>query len=137
PMLDEVTGALFILGLVLALAYFRRWEYALPVFWVPIIALAGILSISWEAPQSHRAADEVTAVALLAALPLAVLWRAADRLPGFLLPAGRLIRTSLRRRAIYSTGLAPLVGMLVVAVLLGAGAHNVDTYFNKQQRDPR
>ncbi len=81
PMLDSVTGALFILGLAIAVTRLRHWSYAMVLAWVPIMLLGGTLSLSWEAPQSHRAVEEVTAVAILAALPLALLWRAADALP--------------------------------------------------------
>ncbi len=84
PMLDSVIGALFILGLAVAITRWRRWPYAMVLAWVPIMLLGGTLSLSWEAPQSHRAVEEVTAVAILAALPLALLWRAADAIPAAL-----------------------------------------------------
>jgi hypothetical protein len=81
PMLDSVMGALFVLGLGVAITRWRRWPYALVLAWVPIMLVGGTLSLSWEAPQSHRAVEEVTAVAILAALPLSLLWRAADAIP--------------------------------------------------------
>jgi sugar lactone lactonase YvrE len=81
PMLDSVIGGLAVLGLGLAIVRWRRWPYAMMLAWVPIMLLGGTLSLSWEAPQSHRAVEEVTAIAVLAALPLALLWRAADAVP--------------------------------------------------------
>ncbi len=99
PMLDSVIGALFILGLGIAITSLRHWSYAMVLAWVPIMLLGGTLSLSWEAPQSHRSVEEVTAVAILAALPLALLWRAADALPS----AFSALAMRMRRLAIATS----------------------------------
>jgi streptogramin lyase/4-amino-4-deoxy-L-arabinose transferase-like glycosyltransferase len=95
PELDQVMGALFILGLALAL---RRWkcpEYALPLVWFPIMLAGGIFSLSFEAPQSHRTLDNSVVTVLFAAIPVGAVWSrltwaklTSIRLPTFSRPAG-------------------------------------------------
>ncbi len=66
PMLDPVTGILFVLGLGLAARRIGDHRWALLVFWPPITLLGGILSTAGEAPQGYRTLGVVPAVALLA-----------------------------------------------------------------------
>jgi hypothetical protein len=136
PMLDGVTGALFVLGFVLALSYWRRWEYALPLVWLPIALAGGILSLSWEAPQSHRAIDDVTAAALFAALPLGTLWRASDRLAALPL-LGRATRASAADVVTSRLTVASVFSVVVVGLIGATAAVNVYRYFAYQQRDSR
>ena len=77
PMLETFTAALAALGFVLAVTRLRRPEFALPFIWWLVMSQGGVWSLAFEAPQGYRTIDEVVAVALLAALPIAVL---AERL---------------------------------------------------------
>src|SRR5439155_19178706 len=74
PMLDPLTGALFVAGLLYCLA--RPWQptATLRVAWVPLMLSGGVFSLDFEAPQGLRCLDEVIAVAALAAVPFAALW---------------------------------------------------------------
>ena len=117
PMLDRVTGALFILGFFLALT---RWRFvalfSLP-FWVFFMVLPGVLTVPWEAPQSLRSILVVPAVAALAALVVDLLWRTWRDVPW---------------------GIVRRLALPAVLALLGAVAYlNVDIYFGDQANDPR
>jgi 4-amino-4-deoxy-L-arabinose transferase-like glycosyltransferase len=118
PMLDPVAGGLMILGLGLALARGWRFESVIVLGWLPVALAGGIFSSIWDAPQAHRSIDALVPALLLAALPLGLLWRAAEAVPPTRMP-----------RAL------PMV--LVVAVLLVTGASNLDRYFRIQQADPK
>lgn len=109
PELDDVTGALFVLGIVLAAARWRRPSYLLLLLWLGIMLLPGILSLDFEAPQSYRSIGVVPVTALLAALPVAAALRVVS---------GWLGRASLR----------PL-GVIAAAGLLCAGYANAHTYW--------
>ncbi len=68
PMLDPVTGILFGLGLVVAMREWRRREN---LFFLAILILGlsgGILTVTFEAPQSLRSIGVLPAVAYFAAL---------------------------------------------------------------------
>ena len=116
PMLDPVTGALFILGFALALSRFRRPAEML--FLVAfLVGLAGaILTVDFEAPQAQRAVGAMAAVFFFAALAAEAYWRVLDRSPSpfWARPLG-------------------------TALLLAAGAAivyaNTNTYFVRQAND--
>ena len=128
PMLDQVVGALFVLGLGMALLRARRSECFLPLVWVPVMLTGGVLSVSFEAPQGLRTIDEITAVALLAALPLVALW---DRLAG--LPVGRVqVPVRLAGRELTRLSVASIP---VVVLLAGVTALNYHRYFVQQAHD--
>lgn len=167
PMLDSVIGGLGVLGLGLAVVRWRRWRYAILLAWVPLMLLGGTLSLSWEAPQSHRSVEEVTAVAILAALPLSVLWHAAGAVPVALralarrgkplpdAPAGGADVAAGAAATAGDLGLAgPEVlpggagaralavaarsfGAVVVAIVAAAGVLNIQRYFGPQMHDNR
>ncbi len=136
PMLDPLTGALFVGGLALALTRFRRLSSFLPLAWLIVMISGGVFSISWEAPQSHRTVDEVTAVALFSALALSTLGRAAELLgPGRAVwPAllGRLRPRPLSRSR-WGLGFS-LASAVAVAASSTLG---INRYFNEQQQDTR
>ena len=69
PLLDFVFGALFILGLILALFRLRRLSYSMLVIWVVVtIVFAGALLL--DPPESRRLIIAMPAVCLLAAIAL-------------------------------------------------------------------
>ena len=117
PMLDRITGALFILGFFFALV---RWRvlalFTLP-FWVLFMVLPGVFTVPWEAPQSLRSILVIPAVAALAALVIDLLWRTWRDIPWHL----------VRR-----------IALPAILVLLGIVAYlNVDLYFGDQANDPQ
>jgi hypothetical protein len=119
PMLDPITGALFLVGLLYCLPRLRRPAAFLLVAWVPIMLLGGILSR--EAPHGLRTLDEVTGVALLAALPATSLW---SRGQAWLEP----------RCPPWAAG---AVAAAAVLLLSWIGSFNIDRYFNLMARNPR
>lgn len=136
PMLDGVTGALAVLGLALALTHWRRIGHFLPLAWFAVMLAGGVFSLSFEAPQSHRTIDEVTAVALLAALPLTTLGRAGDLVrrvsagPAHILPR-------LGLRVPRSSGLSVVSCLATVCLVAGSSAFGIWRYFTEQQQDFR
>jgi DNA-binding beta-propeller fold protein YncE/4-amino-4-deoxy-L-arabinose transferase-like glycosyltransferase len=114
PMLDPITGALFVLGLVFAVSRARRPEYALLVGWLLLALLPALLSLDFEAPQAYRGIGATPVVALLAALGV-----------------GWLFSRAWEQRRRWAAGLA----VLPMAALVGAAVMNFDTYFNKQLTD--
>ncbi len=116
PMLDPLTGSLFLLGLALAL---RRWRdppnfLMLLVFFVML--LGGILSLDYEAPQSLRSIGVVPALAYFATLPLAAIG------------VELTLAGAMRRRR---TG--TVLGVAVTALLVAVGVLNLHTFFGEQK----
>ena len=105
-MLDDVTAALFVIGLAMALSRWRRAHEGFVLYWWIVTAIVGgVLTIN--PPAIVRLVGLLPAVALLAALPLDGLLRAG---------AETKARTA--------------VAVALVAVLLaGAGWINWHTYF--------
>ncbi|HZK67370.1 MAG TPA: glycosyltransferase family 39 protein, partial [Chloroflexota bacterium] len=131
PMLDMATGALFILGLGMAAMRPRRPEAFMMLCWLPVMMAPGILSLSFEAPQSLRAIEAITPVALLASLPVASLGAVLSRVrgPGLSLGYGGQWGGDAR--------LAIPFGALLLAAFLGwIGYLNYDRYFVRQASDP-
>ena len=117
PMLDRITGALFVLGFFFALVRWRRVALFTLPFWVFFMVLPGVLTIPWETPQSLRSILVIPAVAALAALVIDLLWRTWKDVPW----------RPVRR-----------IALPVVLALLGIVAYlNVDLYFGDQANDPR
>ena len=117
PMLDYVTGALFVLGFFFALTRWRSGAVFLLPFWVFFMTLPGILTIPWEAPQSLRSILVIPAVAALSAYVLDRLWGAGKAAPW----------RSVRRLTVPA----------VIALLAIIFYMNVDFYFDEQANDPR
>ena len=117
PMLDRVTGALFILGFFFALIRWRTIALFTLPFWVILMVLPGVLTVPWESPQSLRSILVIPAVAALTALVIDMLWRTWKDVPW-----------PLARR----------LALPAVLALLGIIAYlNVDLYFGDQANDPR
>ena len=117
PMLDRVTGALFLLGFFFALIRWRRVALFTLPFWVFFMVLPGVLTVPWETPQSLRSILVIPAVAALAALVIDLLWRTWKDVPW------RLVRR---------LALPAVLSLLAVAAYL-----NVGLYFGDQANDPR
>ncbi len=80
PMLDVVTGALFLAGLAITLTCIARWRDPRAVFLIlalPILGLAATLAIAFpiEVPSVNREGTLAPVVFTIAALPLAMLVR--------------------------------------------------------------
>ena len=117
PMLDFLTGALFVLGLLFALTRWRSLTlFALPM-WILLMLLPGMLTIPWEHPQSLRTLLVVPAAAALVAYIIVRLWDAARVVPW------------PRVRRFSTPAILALLGIIAYA--------NVDTYFGSQASDPR
>jgi hypothetical protein len=116
PMLDDAVGVLFALGLFASLARLNKSKYLLPVLWVVVMLGGGVLSVTFEAPQSLRAIGTLPAAYVLAVVPLELLLAEVETLFRHLWP----------RRAVQ--------GALVV-LLAFVGWANFHTYFYRQARD--
>lgn len=118
PMLDPVTGLLFVLGVALACTRLRQPTYALFLMLFVFSLLGGILSVDFEAPQANRALGAVSAVLFFAAISVETLWRGLEQ-----------ARLTLSRRRILSL------------IMLGFGGfilyYNANTYFVRQANSDR
>jgi hypothetical protein len=134
PALDAVSGALFLMGVVLVLVRYFRERHWLDLFLlvsIPILLLPSILSLAYpdENPALNRAGGALVPAFLLVGMALDGLWAGlgGGRLPADtgetdLIPARQ--RTIARIRTISAWGLTCLL-------LAGAAVHNFDLVFNK------
>jgi len=118
PMLDPVTGALYLLGLAWAVWRWRDHRQGLLLIWVGVTLLGGILSRLEEAPQTYRTLAVAPAVAILAADALDLGLRA--------------IISPARRYNLWRW----LWGLLAIAVLVVAGWLNYSLYWDRQAPSP-
>jgi hypothetical protein len=118
PMLDPVTGALFLLGLGYSLWRWKDHRRGLLVSWLLFALLGGILSVSGEAPQGYRTLGVVPAIAILA---------------GDVLVRGVVVFASLLKHRLWRA----VPAALAVALLGWVGWLNFDTYFHEQANDLR
>lgn len=130
PMLDQITAALFALGLAMALRQIGKAEHATALTWFAIMLGGGVLSLAFEAPQGLRTIDETAMVAILASLPLAALW---GSLP--LHQLGQLRLTLPPGRPGDRQLLVPVAAMTIGVLLLGVGVLNYQRYFVQQASD--
>ena len=130
PMLDTYTGFLMVLGAGYCFWRFRDPGHFLLLAWVVIALQSGVWSLEFEAPQAYRTVAVTPAVAMLAALPLALLWQIA-------LPPGESgpQRRSRFARAGYF-GLGGIAAAATVFMMAQAGRENYDSYFNEQLDRP-
>ncbi|MCR4407812.1 MAG: PA14 domain-containing protein [Anaerolineae bacterium] len=114
PMLDPISGALFVLGFAYSLWRWRNPRYLLlPVWWVVMLCPA-VFALFFESPQALRGIGTLPVVYLMACLPLYALIREFRRL------FARWIR---------------LLPIAVGALLVVVGWYNFDFYFHKQAND--
>jgi 4-amino-4-deoxy-L-arabinose transferase-like glycosyltransferase len=127
PMVDTYTGLLFVLGIGYALWRWRDSGYFLLLAWMAIVIQGGIWSLEFEAPQGYRTVGLTPAVAMLAAVPLSLLWGLAADCSVAAVSGGRL------RRGV-SYGVTAVVVGLTLFVLTQIARTNFDMYFNHQLR---
>jgi 4-amino-4-deoxy-L-arabinose transferase-like glycosyltransferase len=116
PMLDPAVGVLFVLGLSVSLSQVMKSRYLLLLLWLGLMLSGGILSVTFEAPQSLRAIGTLPAAYALAVVPLELLLAEAEAL---------FRRARARRIILWS----------LVLLLAFVGAANFTTYFYRQARD--
>ncbi|MBX6771439.1 MAG: glycosyltransferase family 39 protein [Chloroflexi bacterium] len=116
PELDDGTAALFVLGIIIALARARQPRYSILLLWLVLLLLPAVLSLDFEAPQSYRAIGVIPAVCLLASLPIAGIWT--------------VLRGWLGWKADGALGLLASLGLLVI------GYGNSRVYWIEQIHDP-
>ncbi len=105
PLLDGVTGALFYLGAIVALARFRRIEYALAIFWLLLGVFPSLLTGAVASNLRSIAAQPV--VYLFAAIGAVEVARRLDRLV-----ASRVLRS-----------------LPLAALIAGVALHTAHDYF--------
>ena len=158
PMLAPIAGALLVLGLGICLSRFWRPRPLLLVIWFVGMISGGILTLSFEAPQSLRAIGTLPASYLLGTVPLALLWqnwRAAASgmtalrnrakgaqggggseidLPSFLTSLRSPLNSAVQWILPFFLwrGL-PVLFMSIL--LLAVAVHNYTTYFERQRND--
>jgi 4-amino-4-deoxy-L-arabinose transferase-like glycosyltransferase/sugar lactone lactonase YvrE len=76
PMVDEITAALFVLGLAVAAASVWNWRRGGVALWYALALLPGVLTISRENPSAIRTIGALPPLYLLIGLALATLHRA-------------------------------------------------------------
>ena len=137
PMLDNVTGALFVLGIGYGLWRWRDPANLLMLLIFFLMLLAGILTVDFEAPQSLRSIGVIPALVYFSVLPmewLIVNFRSAfqpfDGKRGFSIQNSTIQAGLPEVRRLASLGLG-LAGLLASIAYL-----NINTYFTKQETLP-
>jgi len=118
PMLDPITGGLFLLGLGYSLLRLKDHRRGLMLSWILFALLGGVLSLRGEAPQGYRTLGVVPAVAILA---------------GDALARGVSVFSALLKPRFWRA----VPAVLAVGLLGWMGWLNLDTYFNEQANDLR
>lgn len=115
PLLDTISGGLLILGVALCIRRSAYLEFALLPVWLCVGLLGGILSLSFEAPQSLRSITAQPAVYFMIALPL-----------------GELAYEWVTGPGRDSPALAP---WMIMIVLTPIAVMNTHLYFSRQTSD--
>ncbi len=116
-MLDDVTGVLAVLGLAYVISRAFRPDYFLLLAGFAVGLAGGIITLTFEAPQSLRSIMALPSVFLFAGIALNAGWE--------FVTAGRRFR--LPRASLAVAAMVPLV--------LWAGGSNYDTFFNLKAND--
>jgi hypothetical protein len=96
PLVDNVTGVLLVAGLVTALANFG--QYSLFIFWAFFMLLAGIMTLTIEAPQAYRIIGIIPALYILVVAGLkhiTALLGAVSKNTGYLAVVGCVLLASI------------------------------------------
>lgn len=116
PMADEITGPLFVAGIVYCLYHWRRPEASFLLVWLAVGMVGGVFSLDWEAPQGARSILTTPVLAALAAVPVGQVWE------------------RLSQRGRMATGLAGIAVLCLFALLTKI---NYDRYFVYQMNNPQ
>lgn len=73
PMLDPITGVLLLFGVLWVLVHLTDWRSMIIAVWCVMGLSGGIFSVDFEAPQAARTLSLTPALAILAAIPVAIL----------------------------------------------------------------
>jgi len=112
PILDGISPWLMVIGVIVAFRNWRKPQYALPILALVVVPNAALFSTDG---MYRRTIGLAPFMALLAALPLALLWQSADRWQG-----------TARYAGYYAVaGLVALIAFL-----------NLNTYFTTYPDDP-
>jgi len=114
PMLDPVTGVLFLLGGIMAFTKFRTPQAALSLFWFIVMLVPGIITI--ESPQAYRTVGCIPAIFALIGL--------------FLYYVSQLFDRTFPR---WGGRLWWIVSIPLTLTVIGL---NFDHYFHKQVKHP-
>lgn len=114
PMLDLLSGALFILGIAMSIRYINKPKYFLILSWFFLMLLPGILSLDFESPQSYRSIGSMPAVYLLVVIPFYFLSEYMNEKPG--------LEKNFFNKSI------------ILTILFFIGVSNTSTYFNYQMK---
>jgi 4-amino-4-deoxy-L-arabinose transferase-like glycosyltransferase len=79
PMLDEITGALLVLGFAAAVWSLRNWRRGTVAGWYVLALLPGAFTITIENPSAIRGVGAIPPLYLLAALALSTMYGAFNR----------------------------------------------------------
>lgn len=137
PMLDWVTASLFFAGFGLCVVRAWRWQYAFPVLWFAAAISGGVLSIPYEAPQSHRTIENSVVTVLVAGIFLGEAWRALAGIRGRGPGVGGWVLATAQNAKLPIPDPRPLVPIAVssaaiLAFVWWVGSMNIPRYFNVQ-----
>ena len=118
PMLDPISGVLFVLGLGLALRRLKQpAEFGFLAIFVVGLS-AGIFSVEFESPQAQRSVAALPAVYFFASLAVESIWKVLQ-----------FSGNSQIRRFLFTASLLVAGGGVIYL--------NAHTYFVRQANDPR
>jgi 4-amino-4-deoxy-L-arabinose transferase-like glycosyltransferase len=114
PMLDPISGALFILGFAVSIRYIYKPKYFLMLCWFLLMLLPAILSLDFESPQSYRAIGSMPAVYLFAIIPI------------YLFSELKNDRPDWGKNLLYQS--------IIITFVLMISVVNISMYFNYQMK---
>lgn len=152
PMLDWWMGAFFITGLGVCLLRLRRWHYFFPLMWFVASMSGGVLTVVFEAPQSHRTLETSVISALIAGIFVGELWRALTPITKRETQSATTASSPQARLLAQIRGTQPatihvsrftfrfswpalLISGLALVLLFVTSVSNIDRYFNRQMND--
>lgn len=128
PLLDWMMAAFFFAGLGACLLRSWRWQYFFPVIWFIAALSGGVLSLLFEAPQSHRTLENSVVTALVAGIFLGELWQLLQYAVN-----AATFRRMVNNNSPYVRFIPSAVVSLIVAVtLIYISAVSLHRYFNLQ-----
>jgi hypothetical protein len=139
PMLDPTMATLFVLGLGICIRRLKHWFCQLLLVWLAAGLAGGVFSLTYEAPQGARSIGAVAPIALIAALPLALLsgWlrNAIGQVPAFRYDSREAARASVARRTTKAVMQCATAVVVMLPICISA-RDNYEQYFVQQVADP-